>query len=94
MKRLPPIELLQATHRFPGPYVFKVIGGAEPAFASRVVAAVREEMGYERDPSYDTRESSGGRHVAITLELLVRSAEQVHAVYRRLMAVPGVLVML
>ena len=37
---MPAIELLEATHRFPGKFMFKVIGRADQGFAARVVAAV------------------------------------------------------
>ncbi len=93
MSKLPPLELLKATHAFPGPYTFKVIGVAKDFFVARVVAAVREAMMYTTDPPYEERESVGGKHVAVTIELVMESAEQVHAVYERLMGVPGLLVM-
>jgi len=43
MDALPSIELLENTHRFPGPYMFKVIGKAENAdFAARVAERQRD----------------------------------------------------
>ena len=39
MQSLPPIELLERTHHFPGPYMFKFIGKVENGFVARVVAA-------------------------------------------------------
>ena len=45
MPTLPPADLLQATHRFPCPYMFKAIGRVEGGFAARIVAAVRDELG-------------------------------------------------
>ena len=44
MEQLPAIELLESTHQFPGPYMFKVIGRVDNGFVARVVAAVREEL--------------------------------------------------
>ncbi len=35
------IRLLEATHAFPCPFLIKVIGRAEDAFLSRIVAALR-----------------------------------------------------
>ena len=93
MTQLPSIELLEAAHRFPGPYMFKVIGKADNGFAARTVAAVRQEMAAEVDPHFRLRATPGGRHVSVTLELTVESAEQVLAVYRRLLKLTG-LVML
>ncbi len=94
MVKLPPIELLEATHQFPGPYTFKVIGEQDASFEARVVAAVRELLDYPVDPPYEVRESNGGRHVAVTLELLMESSKQVHSVYERLSKLKGILVML
>ena len=93
MPELPAIELLENTHTFPGPYTFKVIGRSERGFVARAVAAVRDELAFELDPPYKTRDARGGQHVAVTLEPEVQSAGQVLAVYRRLRHMAG-LVML
>jgi putative lipoic acid-binding regulatory protein len=94
MDALPSIELLENTHRFPGPYMFKVIGKAENAFVARVVAAVRDEMNCEADPPYHLRQASGGRHVSVTLEPNVSTAYQVIAIYQRLKQTAGLVLML
>ncbi len=93
MTQLPSIELLENTHTFPGPYMFKVIGRVENGFAARVVAAVREELAAEFDPPFRTRETAGGRHVSITLEPTVATAQQVLAVYRRVRKLAGLVVL-
>ena len=90
---LPTVELLEKTHAFPCPYLFKIIGKADQGFSARVVAAVREELHIEVDPPYRVREAEGGRHLAVTLEPVVQSAQQVIAIYRRLCVLDG-LVML
>ena len=92
-RALPTFDLLQTTHAFPCPYLFKIIGKPEQGFLARVIAAVREELTVETDPSYRVREAVGGRHVSVTLEPVVESAHQVLAIYRRLMLLDG-LVML
>ena len=89
MEMLPAIELLESTHQFPGPYMFKAIGRGENGFVARVVAAVREEMDEAVDPPFRVRESVGGRHVAVTLQPQMRSARQVLAVYRRIRQTAG-----
>lgn len=94
MERLPPVELLERTHVFPGPYMFKVIGRVEDGFVARVVAAVRDELAAAVDPPYRVREASGGRHVSVTLEPTVQTATQVLAVYRRIRATAGLVLML
>src|ERR687886_59514 len=89
MSRLPAIELLEAVHRFPGAYMFKVIGRTDNGFVARTVAAVREEIAAEVDPPFRVRHTPNGRHVAVTVELTVQTAEQVLAIYRRLRKLTG-----
>lgn len=90
---LPSIELLETTHQFPGPYLFKAIGRVEDGFAARVVAAVRDELESDVDPPFRLKETSGGRHVSVTLEPHVESAPQVLAIYRRLRQTTGLVVL-
>src|SRR5262245_5199551 len=89
MSEQPSLELLEATHRFPGEYMFKVIGRSENGFVARAVAAVREELAGATDPPFSVRESVGGRHVAVTLLPAVQTAQQVLAVYQRLRTLTG-----
>jgi uncharacterized protein len=92
-EELPAIALLEKTHTFPGPYMFKVIGRSEGGFVARAIAAVREELASEGDPPFRTRQTPNGRHIAVTLQPTVQTAQQVLAVYRRLRSLAG-LVML
>jgi putative lipoic acid-binding regulatory protein len=94
MGDLPSIELLESTHTFPGRFIFKVIGRVENGFAARVVAAVREELAHDVDPPHSMREAVGGRHVAVTLEPDIDTAEQVLAVYRRVRSISGLVMMM
>jgi uncharacterized protein len=94
VEHLPSIELLERTHVFPGPYMFKIIGRVEDGFIARIVAAVREELAAPVDPPYRVRESAGGRHVSVTLEPTVQTASQVLAVYRRIRNTAGLVMML
>lgn len=89
MKEQTSIELLEATHAFPCMYVFKAIGRDEEDFVMRVVTAIRDETGNDKDPAYTLRSSAGGAHVAITLEVLVQSPEQVLAIYEQVRTIPG-----
>jgi putative lipoic acid-binding regulatory protein len=88
------IELLESYHQFPCPYTFKAIGKVENGFIARVVAAVREELEFPADPPYHVRQSSGGRHVSVTLEPRMDSAQRVLDVYRRLRNISGVVLLL
>jgi putative lipoic acid-binding regulatory protein len=83
------LELLENTHHFPCPYMFKVIGRDENGFVARVVAAVRDALSHEADPPFKFRQSAGGRHVSVTLEPVVQTGRQVLAVYRRLQQTRG-----
>ncbi len=94
MLRTEAIELLENTHHFPCPYMFKVIGRAENGFVGRVVAAVREALDGPVDPPYHVRETAGGRHVAVTLEPTVQTVDQVLAVYRRIRNMSGLVMLL
>jgi putative lipoic acid-binding regulatory protein len=90
---LPAIELLEAHHTFPGPYIFKVIGQVENGFVARVVAAVRDELGASTDPPFRVRETPGGRHVSVTVEPIVQTAQQVLKVYRRVRTMAGLIIL-
>ena len=92
-RTLPTVDLLEKTHAFPCPYVFKAIGKADRGFAARVVAAVREELNFEIDPPSRVREAVGGRHLSVTLEPVVQSAQQIVAVYRRLKMLEGMVML-
>jgi putative lipoic acid-binding regulatory protein len=83
------IELLESTHRFPCPYMFKVIGRVENGFVARVVAAIRDALAHEADPPFRFREAVGGRHVSVTVEPVVQTGQEVLAVYRRLRRTRG-----
>lgn len=93
MTALQSIELLESTHQFPGRYMFKIIGRTENAFAARAVAAVRDELAAPTDPPFRLRQTAGGRHVSVTMEPWVETAQQVLAVYSRIQKLSG-LVML
>jgi len=93
MDELPAIALLEANHTFPGPYVFKAIGLVENGFVARVVAAVRDELGASVDPPFRVRETAGGRHVSVTLEPVVDTAQQVLLVYRRIRRTAGLVIL-
>jgi putative lipoic acid-binding regulatory protein len=90
---LPTLDLLDKTHAFPCPYLFKIIGKADDGFQARVVAVVRDELLLEVDPPFRVREAVGGRHLSVTLEPVVQSAQQVLAIYRRLGVLAGLVMM-
>jgi uncharacterized protein len=89
MEHQPSVELLESTHSFPGEFKIKAIGAADDDFESRVVGAVSALLPAPSDLDYSVRSTPGGRHVAITLDLTVQSAEQVLAIYAELKQVKG-----
>ena len=93
MDHIPSVELLEATHQFPGSYKFKVIGHAQDEFVERVVACVRDALLLDADPPYGTRHTTGGSKVSVTLEPTVVDAAQVQAIYRRIGELPGLIVL-
>jgi putative lipoic acid-binding regulatory protein len=93
MDRLASIELLERTHTFPGPYMFKAIGKIERGFVARVVAGVRDALDAGTDPPFRVRETANGKHVSVTVEPVVQSAEQVLAVYRRIQTTAGLIML-
>ena len=89
MDHRPSLELLESNHQFPGTYQIKAIGAAEADFAGRVIAAAVEELASTMELDHSIRSTRDGRHVAVTLELTVQSADQVRDIYARLQAVSG-----
>ena len=89
MADLPDIELLESTHTFPGPYVFKVIGENDPSFSGRVMTAIRAEIPEDREPAMSLRKTASGRHASVTIEPVVDNAEQVLAIYQHLYQLDG-----
>ena len=87
---IPSLELLQSTHKFPGKYTFKVIGDSQTLIPADLMADIQKALGLAEPPKYEHRHSAGGKHIAITVEMQVPSAEAVHTVYHRLLANPGV----
>ncbi|MBA2663534.1 MAG: DUF493 domain-containing protein [Bradymonadaceae bacterium] len=84
------LDKLKAVHEFPGSYVFKVIGTNSPEFISRVVQAAVIVLGEPSEISISTRESSGGKHLSVTLTVEVHEAEAVLDIYELLRVVEGV----
>jgi putative lipoic acid-binding regulatory protein len=86
----PSEELLESTHPFPGVYQIKAIGNASNDFEARVVEAVVAVLPVPSDLDYSVRSTPGGRHVALTLEISVQTAEQVRTIYARLRELDGI----
>jgi putative lipoic acid-binding regulatory protein len=90
----PPAELLEASHSFPGVYTIKAIGSAADEFERRVVEVVVAALESAADLEYTVRQTPGGRHVAVSLEITARSGEHVREIYDRLRTVEGMKILL
>ena len=89
MNHGPSLELLESTHTFPGVYQIKAIGIADQDFEARVVEAAVSELIGPSELDYSVRATPGGRHVAVTLEITVQTAEQVRRIYARIHELQG-----
>jgi uncharacterized protein len=89
MDHRPSVDLLESTHSFPGVYIIKAIGRAADDFEPRVIEAVCANLAARSDLDYSVRPTPGGRHLAVTLEITVQTAEQVRAIYADILEVKG-----
>lgn len=89
----PSLELLESTHTFPGPFMFKVVGAADDQFVGRVVSAVRSRLPEDMEPAFSTRHTANGRHVCVTIEPVVAGAAEVIDLYAVLKDIPGVVML-
>lgn len=86
------LELLQAQHSFPGPYVFKIFYRNQPSTGDAIVAAICSRCGIDPDSlTPSLRASSGARFVSMSLEVEVSSAPQVLEVYAALKELDSVI---
>jgi len=84
------LERLRDVHSFPGEYIFKVIGENSDVFVTRVVQATINVLGSGAQPDISTRESSGGKHLSVTLTVNVDTAEAILDVYEVIQQIDGV----
>ena len=82
-------ELLDSTHSFPGNYQIKVIGSVDNDFESRVVEAIQGEVGNLCDLERTLRKTPDEKHLSLTIDVYVRSAAQVIAIYDRIRGLEG-----
>ncbi|WP_197439587.1 YbeD family protein [Calycomorphotria hydatis] len=89
LPELPPRELLESTHEFPCRYMFKVIGEDDRSFAARVVSLIRDATEMDDDPEFKIRRTKNGRHLSVTLEPEVESADQILKIYEGIYELKG-----
>lgn len=94
MEPIPNEDLLADTHEFPGTFRFKAIGEATNDFEARVVAAAASELSGPSEVEHSVRETKGGRHIAVSLEVTVQTPDQVRAIYAAIRQVEGLALLL
>jgi putative lipoic acid-binding regulatory protein len=94
MDHRPTVELLESTHLFPGVYKIKAIGRSYDDFESRVIEAACSHLPARSDLDYSVRTTPGGRHIAVTLDISVQTAEQVRAIYAEIRELDGLTLLL
>lgn len=89
MSNMPSIELLESTHNFPCHFVFKVIGNPKDQFAERIRQAVDSLMPANHGATFAVRPSSKGRHISVSVDVIVASAETVQRLYEQFLKLDG-----
>jgi len=87
-------EQLESQHTFPGPFTLKVIGQASDAFLPDVLEVVRRELSLTDAPRHSVKRTPNGRHLSVTLELMVSTSGDVVAIYAQLKLVQGLVMVL
>ncbi len=83
--------LLDANHRFPGPYLLSVITMTEDeAFTALRAALAAEGFAVPEAEDWTTHQSSGGRYTSHRITMQCRSTADVLRLYRIVREVPGV----
>ena len=94
MSSLPSLELLESTHTFPCRFTFKAIGSDVENFTGRVIASVRDHLADDAEPSFSIRKTTSGRHLCVTIEPNVDSAQTVLSIYQSLHELEGLVMLL
>jgi uncharacterized protein len=89
----PSVELLLATHVFPGEYIVKAFGPGDDGFRAAVQARAAEVVGADRVRSSE-RASRHGRKICITLTLSVETVDDVVRAYDEISRVPELLMLM
>ncbi|MBL9104675.1 MAG: DUF493 family protein [Myxococcales bacterium] len=92
--RVPPSrDALLAVHKFPGEFLIKAFGAGGDAFTAAATAAATAELGPDR-VGVQVRTTPSGTRQCVSLTLQADKVEDVEAVYRRLFALPDLLMIL
>jgi putative lipoic acid-binding regulatory protein len=87
--QLPDLELIKTMHSFPGAFTFKVIGDFREDFLADTLNQVVAAVSSERSFTHSVRNSAAGNHIAVSLSVQVETADEVHAIYQKLLGLTG-----
>ena len=90
MVGLPPIELLESVHEFPGEYTVKAFGPHDQTFVDAVTREATSAHAAAGAPEIGARASSKGTYICVTAVVFVESALDVHRLYEALQKVPRI----
>lgn len=85
-----PGTLREELWQFPHDMTLKVFGDADAGLADIVCAILARHLGEFSPRNLSTRPSSGGRFVAVSVDITVHNRVQVEGIYRDLNAEPRV----
>ena len=74
--------------------MFKAIGRSNDDFALRVIAIVSTTLEQDFDAPFELRETSAGRHIAVTIEPWVESSQQVMEIYAAIRSLEGLVMLM
>ena len=88
------LESLETNHQFPGKYTFKAIGGNPEIFAPAVIAAVAEVLELSDEPPHSVKQTPNGRHISVTLTLIMETPQHVIRIYQRLQTLDNLVMLM
>lgn len=88
MSRSPSLESIEASHRFPGPFSFKIFGPMDQVFVDGIKAHVAPLLGDEGSYGFELRPSSKGNHCCVTLTMVADTSLDVQKLYDHLHDTP------
>ena len=89
------LDLLEATHDFPGNYLLTVVVRSDEKVTADVMAAASAHLAATLPASaLTTRPSKGGKYLSLRITIPCESAQQVLDIYARVKDVTGVMTIL
>ena len=88
------MQLIEDTHDFPGPYMLKVIGRTDGTFEADVLAVTRDVLKLAGEPTHSKKNTPNGKHISLTLDVVVESVEQLEQLFTRIKEVDDVVMMI